>query len=167
MLIWQLTFTECRSTIRHMWTRWPTSILANGWVDYKPLGAPLRGTWFLPVKLPIPWHKSQHIPPPLRFTETDLIEACRYFGSQLVCVIDLTYTNYYDPAVIDEVREKFPTGLIAVHCTHGINRTGYLICRYLIDHLDWPPEDALEEFALARGYGIERENFLQDLRSRK
>uniref|UniRef100_A0A3Q2PQT4 Tyrosine specific protein phosphatases domain-containing protein n=1 Tax=Fundulus heteroclitus TaxID=8078 RepID=A0A3Q2PQT4_FUNHE len=23
--------------------------------------------------------------------------------------------------------------LIGVHCTHGLNRTGYLICRYLID----------------------------------
>uniref|UniRef100_A0A8D0H9Q8 Tyrosine specific protein phosphatases domain-containing protein n=1 Tax=Sphenodon punctatus TaxID=8508 RepID=A0A8D0H9Q8_SPHPU len=23
--------------------------------------------------------------------------------------------------------------LIGVHCTHGLNRTGYLVCRYLID----------------------------------
>ncbi|VDN10639.1 unnamed protein product [Dibothriocephalus latus] len=142
-------------------------------------------------------NKSQHIPPQLRFTETDLLDACRFFGSQLACVIDLTYTNYYDPAifrqhgvmykkifveghvvprdsvvaefnkVIDEVSEKSPSGIIAVHCTHGINRTGYLICRYLIDQLDWAPEDAVKEFAVARGYGIERENFLEDLRARK
>ncbi|BHF73905.1 Dual specificity phosphatase 11 (RNA RNP complex 1-interacting) [Sparganum proliferum] len=167
------------------------------WVDYEPLGAPVRGTWLLPVKLPIPYHKSRHIPPRERFTETDLIEACRNFGSQLVCVVDLTYTNYYDPGlfprygvmyrkifveghvvprdsvvaefskVIDEVSEKFPRGIIAVHCTHGINRTGYLVCRYLIDNLDWSPEDALKEFSVARGYAIERDNFLEDLRSRK
>ncbi len=34
-------------------------------------------------------------------------------------------------------------GLVAVHCTHGINRTGYLICRYLMDSLNWNAEDAI------------------------
>jgi protein-tyrosine phosphatase len=37
----------------------------------------------------------------------------------------------------------FLDGLIGVHCTHGVNRTGYLICRYLIERLQWTPEDAL------------------------
>ena len=27
-------------------------------------------------------------------------------------------------------------GLIGVHCTHGLNRTGYLICRYEYLFLD-------------------------------
>ena len=38
---------------------------------------------------------------------------------------------------------NFIDGLIGVHCTHGVNRTGYLICRYLIERLDWTPNDAI------------------------
>ena len=34
--------------------------------------------------------------------------------------------------------------LIGVHCTHGVNRTGYLICRYLIEKLDWDPQKAID-----------------------
>lgn len=34
--------------------------------------------------------------------------------------------------------------LIGVHCTHGLNRTGYLICRYLIDVEGMRPDDAIE-----------------------
>ena len=26
-----------------------------------------------------------------------------------------------------------PAGLVAVHCTHGLNRTGYLVCRLVLD----------------------------------
>uniref|UniRef100_A0A3Q0SX88 Dual specificity phosphatase 11 (RNA/RNP complex 1-interacting) n=1 Tax=Amphilophus citrinellus TaxID=61819 RepID=A0A3Q0SX88_AMPCI len=34
--------------------------------------------------------------------------------------------------------------LIGVHCTHGLNRTGYLICRYLIDVDGMDPKEAVE-----------------------
>ena len=34
--------------------------------------------------------------------------------------------------------------LIGVHCTHGVNRTGYLVCRYMIDKLDFQPKNAIE-----------------------
>ena len=42
----------------------------------------------------------------------------------------------------------FSDGLIGVHCTHGVNRTGYLICRYLIDKLHWEPENAIRGIVL-------------------
>lgn len=32
---------------------------------------------------------------------------------------------------------KYPLSVIGVHCTHGYNRTGFLICAYLIEKLDW------------------------------
>ncbi len=53
--------------------------------------------------------------------------------------------------------------LIGVHCTHGLNRTGYLVCRYLIDvdGLDAPA--ALELFNSCRGHRVERQNYLDDL----
>ncbi|XP_071322348.1 RNA/RNP complex-1-interacting phosphatase [Trachinotus anak] len=53
--------------------------------------------------------------------------------------------------------------LIGVHCTHGLNRTGYLICRYLIDVDGMDPKDAVELFNSARGHAIERQNYLEDL----
>ncbi|CAI9531799.1 unnamed protein product, partial [Staurois parvus] len=34
--------------------------------------------------------------------------------------------------------------LIGVHCTHGLNRTGYLVCRYMIDVLGMVPSEAIE-----------------------
>ncbi|XP_023655833.2 RNA/RNP complex-1-interacting phosphatase [Paramormyrops kingsleyae] len=54
--------------------------------------------------------------------------------------------------------------LIGVHCTHGLNRTGYLVCRYLIDVDGMDPGKAIELFNRCRGHSIERENYLQDLR---
>ncbi|XP_068277543.1 RNA/RNP complex-1-interacting phosphatase [Nyctibius grandis] len=54
--------------------------------------------------------------------------------------------------------------LIGVHCTHGLNRTGYLVCRYLIDVEGMEPNTAIELFNRARGHPIERTNYIQDLR---
>ncbi|XP_029460003.1 RNA/RNP complex-1-interacting phosphatase [Rhinatrema bivittatum] len=53
--------------------------------------------------------------------------------------------------------------LIGVHCTHGLNRTGYLICRYLIDVEGMIPSAAIEVFNRCRGHAIERQNYIRDL----
>ncbi|XP_056260076.1 RNA/RNP complex-1-interacting phosphatase [Seriola aureovittata] len=53
--------------------------------------------------------------------------------------------------------------LIGVHCTHGLNRTGYLICRYLIDVDGMDPKEAVELFNSSRGHDMERQNYLDDL----
>ncbi|KAM6179378.1 RNA/RNP complex-1-interacting phosphatase [Erethizon dorsatum] len=55
--------------------------------------------------------------------------------------------------------------LIGVHCTHGLNRTGYLICRYLIDVEGMRPDDAIELFSRCRGHCIERQNYVEDLQN--
>eukprot|EP00075_Anas_platyrhynchos_P026694 XP_027315947.1 RNA/RNP complex-1-interacting phosphatase [Anas platyrhynchos] len=55
--------------------------------------------------------------------------------------------------------------LIGVHCTNGINRTGYLICRYLIDVEGWDPEAAIQAFGDARGHRIDGLVYLTDLRT--
>ncbi|XP_053125337.1 RNA/RNP complex-1-interacting phosphatase [Hemicordylus capensis] len=54
--------------------------------------------------------------------------------------------------------------LVGVHCTHGLNRTGYLVCRYLIDVEGMDPNVAIEMFNRCRGHSIERRNYLEDLR---
>ncbi|XP_014839730.1 PREDICTED: RNA/RNP complex-1-interacting phosphatase-like isoform X1 [Poecilia mexicana] len=53
--------------------------------------------------------------------------------------------------------------LIGVHCTHGLNRTGYLICRYLIDVDRLDAAAALQLFNSSRGHHIERKNYIRDL----
>jgi len=57
--------------------------------------------------------------------------------------------------------------VVGVHCTHGVNRTGYFICRYMIEEMDFDPEDAVKSFGEARGHPIERDSYVTDLLKRK
>uniref|UniRef100_A0A182TTL2 Uncharacterized protein n=1 Tax=Anopheles melas TaxID=34690 RepID=A0A182TTL2_9DIPT len=54
--------------------------------------------------------------------------------------------------------------LIGVHCTHGLNRTGYLICAYMILQLGYDPNEAIRLFNAKRGHRMERDKYLQSLR---
>jgi len=49
--------------------------------------------------------------------------------------------------------------VIGVHCTHGLNRTGYLICAYMIQRLGWEPKEAIEAFESARGRPMEYQEY--------
>ena len=53
---------------------------------------------------------------------------------------------------------------IGVHCTHGINRTGWFICRFLMDELRFTADEAIRIFGEARGHHIYREYILEDLK---
>uniref|UniRef100_A0A8C4IC21 mRNA-capping enzyme n=1 Tax=Dicentrarchus labrax TaxID=13489 RepID=A0A8C4IC21_DICLA len=59
--------------------------------------------------------------------------------------------------------EKNPTELIGVHCTHGFNRTGFLICAYLVEKMDWSVEAAVAAFGQARAPGIYKGDYLKEL----
>lgn len=68
---------------------------------------------------------------------------------------------------VDEMISRKKDALIGVHCTHGVNRSGYLICRYLIEKRNWEPSKAIAEFNLHRGHQMERQNYIDDLESLK
>lgn len=68
---------------------------------------------------------------------------------------------------VDEFLGKDCETLVGVHCTHGLNRTGYMVCRYMRDRLGIAAIDAIKKFEVARGYKIERDNYITDLISRK
>ncbi|OQR74199.1 RNA/RNP complex-1-interacting phosphatase-like [Tropilaelaps mercedesae] len=55
------------------------------------------------------------------------------------------------------------TVLIGVHCTHGVNRTGYVICRYMIEQLGIAPEEAISRFQKARGHTFDHQEYVDDL----
>lgn len=56
-----------------------------------------------------------------------------------------------------------PLECIAVHCTHGFNRTGFLIVSYLVERMDCSIEIALEMFAKVRPPGIYKGDYLEEL----
>lgn len=45
---------------------------------------------------------------------------------------------------------RFKIQIIAVHCTHGFNRTGFMISSFFVESEDWGMEAAVLEFAKAR-----------------
>eukprot|EP00731_Ephydatia_muelleri_P011049 Em0005g1635a len=56
-----------------------------------------------------------------------------------------------------------PEQIIGIHCTHGFNRTGFLIIAYLIEMEDWSFEDAMTAFIKARPPGIYKSDYLDEL----
>ncbi|GMS81928.1 hypothetical protein PENTCL1PPCAC_4103, partial [Pristionchus entomophagus] len=62
--------------------------------------------------------------------------------------------------------EANPDKLVAVHCTHGFNRTGFVIASYFADIMGWGYEAAVRMFAAARPSGIYKQDYLADLHSR-
>lgn len=53
-----------------------------------------------------------------------------------------------------------------MHCTHGFNRTGFLIISYLIEKLQFSLENAIQEFGNCRPDGIYKQDYLNELCSR-
>ena len=53
--------------------------------------------------------------------------------------------------------------LIVIHCTHGVNRAGYMITRYLMDRLGFDPNEAIELVSTARGHTMNRPSYLRVL----
>jgi len=62
--------------------------------------------------------------------------------------------------------EQHPLEIIAVHCTHGFNRTGFLVCAFLIEVYDWSIDMAVNSYVGARKPGIYKESYLKDLYKR-
>ncbi|ENN77339.1 mRNA-capping enzyme isoform X1 [Dendroctonus ponderosae] len=58
---------------------------------------------------------------------------------------------------------QHPLEIVAVHCTHGFNRTGFLIVSYLIEKMDFCLDVALQTFADARPVGIYKQDYLAEL----
>lgn len=58
---------------------------------------------------------------------------------------------------------QHPLHIIGVHCTHGFNRTGFLIAAYLVENMSWSIEAAVKAIADARPPGIYKADYLQEL----
>lgn len=65
--------------------------------------------------------------------------------------------------IVESFITKNPLDLIGIHCTHGFNRTGFLICSYLVEKLDFSVDMAVSLFAQARPPGIYKQDYLNEL----
>lgn len=65
--------------------------------------------------------------------------------------------------VCNNFNRKKPNKVIAVHCTHGFNRTGFMICSYLCQEHDWDIAAAIEMFKRKRQPGIYKQDYINQL----
>ncbi|KAE9600847.1 putative mRNA (guanine-N(7)-)-methyltransferase [Lupinus albus] len=61
------------------------------------------------------------------------------------------------------VRQKHSKKYILVHCTHGHNRTGYMIVHYLMRSMSMSVTQAIKKFADARPPGIYKPDYIDGL----
>ena len=95
----------------------------------------------------------------------DLTNTSRFYDRRIVENMDCSYVKINcrghgetpSPEAVDnfiKICNKFiqknPLHLIGVHCTHGFNRTGFMIVSYLIREHDYSAEAAVSEFAKIR-----------------
>lgn len=89
-----------------------------------------------------------------------------YAGGHVVPADNIIY-RFFDVVEKFKKRTTNKDVVIGVHCTHGVNRTGYIVCRYMIERLGFDPTEAMKAFNEARGHKIERKNYIDDLLTRK
>lgn len=65
--------------------------------------------------------------------------------------------------LVDSHVHNHPTDLVGVHCTHGFNRTGFLVVSYMVDRLDYSVAAALMEFSKMRPPGIYKQDYIDEL----
>lgn len=166
--------------------------IPDRWLQYKSFGEIIQDTKILAFKVPLREGVAKNLQPPQRFTTAilmqsfpqlkyivDLTNTSRYYDKKEFIDAGVKYEKVMVPGIqvppMDVVKKFFKVmdeftaacgndEIIGVHCTHGVNRTGYFICRYLVQQLGWKLSHALEAFRAARGYPIERQNYVNDLR---
>lgn len=164
------------------------------WEAYSKIGKVVEGTRFVAFKVPLKQYLLDKVSEGVdnKWRVEDLIEAVPL---GLVIDLTFT-TRYYDPQIftskeighkkiltkgheipdknvvnefysaVDSALSKEDDKLIGVHCTHGLNRTGYLVCRYMIEKLGLDPEAAIAAFDEARGHKQERQNYINNLKNK-
>ncbi|XP_044592470.1 wiskott-Aldrich syndrome protein family member 2-like isoform X1 [Cotesia glomerata] len=167
--------------------------IPDRWLDYKPCGVAIKGTRIVAFKVPLADKISRYLPEHQQFTPEvllkalpnlkyiiDLTNTTRYYDKQELLKLGLIYKKVpvegkripiqQDVLKFFRAMEQFTKDakddeLIGVHCTHGLNRTGYLVCRFLIQQQGWDITEAITAFEDARGHSIERENYVLDLKA--
>jgi len=127
------------------------------------------------------------------FGKDELIRAAKEQGTPLGMVLDLVnttkyYTGFSDDEIeyykfaipgrtvpkrdfierimdtIDDFVQRKPGEYVAVHCTHGVNRTGFLVSAYLMTRAHLPQcKKAVKCFEEARGCKMDKVYLIEAL----
>lgn len=145
-----------------------------------PLAQAILDDWRLPVA---PRH---------RLTVAELLAAQAAAGRRVTLLLDLTnHDCLYDvdvppgvqhiqvrlvakelppreyvaevAAIVAAFEARQPGGHIAIHCSYGFNRTGFVVCCLLVELYGLTVDDALAAFAHARPPGVKHERFRAEL----
>ncbi|CAG5056469.1 unnamed protein product [Parnassius apollo] len=65
--------------------------------------------------------------------------------------------------IVNNFMNQNPDDVIGVHCTHGFNRTGFLIISFLVEEMDFSLDAALHQFSKKREPGIYKQDYLDEL----
>lgn len=83
---------------------------------------------------------------------------CRGHGETPSVEQTMSFIDIVDNFIMDN-----PLSMVGVHCTHGFNRTGFLIVSYMVEKMDCSVEAALMAFAQARPPGIYKGDYIKEL----
>ena len=128
---------------------------------------------------------------PAKFEWNEVFEFANTQQKPIACIINLANTlKYYDHTLLpqDVKFHHFPIAGqskpadhilnqiveilhhynnqgkgVVIHCTHGVNRTGYIICKYLMVKQNLKKDASVSIFQRDRGQNIERDIYLQEL----
>ena len=76
---------------------------------------------------PFLWHQQSKVPPRNDFVRLSVHQSCFAFASA-TCVLH-TLVEVFMQQKISPTPSLFVAVVAGVHCTHGVNRTGYVVCR--------------------------------------
>ncbi|KAL1457931.1 hypothetical protein WDU94_008111 [Cyamophila willieti] len=108
----------------------------------------------------------------------DLTKTSRFYDKSEVEEHDISYTkiaceghqeapNRQQTSLFIRICSNFmstkPLEKIGVHCTHGFNRTGFLLISYLVEELHYDVSAAIYAFAMVRPPGIYKAEYLREL----
>ncbi|CRK97319.1 CLUMA_CG010713, isoform A [Clunio marinus] len=164
--------------------------LPDRWLDYKAIGDVVANSSFVAFKVPLRKDVFENLPRLERHTTDEVANSLNNLGLVINLTNTKSSSKYYDPndwrrynieykriktqghvvpsqsnlvdfcATVKKFLMKSPEKLVGVHCTHGLNRTGYFVCSYMVLCNNVSPSDALKSFCEARGHEIERRNYV-------
>eukprot|EP00252_Welwitschia_mirabilis_P009903 TRINITY_DN22838_c0_g1_i1.p1 TRINITY_DN22838_c0_g1~~TRINITY_DN22838_c0_g1_i1.p1 ORF type:complete len:663 (-),score=125.64 TRINITY_DN22838_c0_g1_i1:857-2845(-) len=164
--------------------------IPEGWIDCPSAGQPLGN--IIPSKVPLGESFNDCIGPGKRYSWKQVVHQQRALGREVAMVIDLTNTTRYyhqtdwtrsgikyikiackgrDSVPDNEsvmrffhsCKQKNQNKFILVHCTHGHNRTGFMIVHYLVRTHGITVREALQRFATSRPPGIYKPDYIDAL----
>ena len=156
----------------------------EGWDELRKYGQQIEGTRFVVFKTPLQWTSwnlnTVRRKLPEMFSIIDLTMTDRYYSHQDCVNLGLQHRKiplrgqgslpseeeveqFYE--TVGEFLDAQDDGLVGVHST-GYKRPGLLICRYMIEMLEFDPEEAVQAYNDASGYNIDQESYLTYLHTR-